>query len=344
MNKNILKITSLLILILFSQVVFASGSRVGTAAAPELLIPMGARNVSLGCSDIANVTGTDAIYWNPAGLSYIKQAEATFSYLKYFADMNVAYIATGIKMGQLGAVGISIQSLNIGKIKVTTIEAPEGTGQEITPDYLTAGLTYSKKLTNKVAFGSNAKIISENIGNMSATAFAIDLGLQYHTEFGLDFGITMKNIGTDMKFDGPEIEFNSDIPFANPNATTRKTKLDMASNELPTSMNMGLAYTRKFSDAVAASCYGQYSKNTLDMDRMNLGGEVNLNNLLFLRAGYIYNIYPEDWEWDKDAQFNFSYGLGLNLMVSGTKVYFDYAFRPMELFDANQYFSISVGF
>ncbi|MFP4546602.1 MAG: PorV/PorQ family protein [Fidelibacterota bacterium] len=343
MKRNDIKIICLLLL-LFTQVVFASGTRLGTAAAPELLIPMGARNVSLGCADIAKVDGTEAIYWNPAGLAYIKQAEASFSYLDYFADMKVSYITTGVNLGRLGIIGVSIQSLNIGKIEVTTINSPEGTGQEISPDYLTAGLTYSKKMTNKVSFGSNIKIISENIGNMSASAMGFDFGLQYRTNFGLDFGITMKNIGTDMTFDGPEIEFDSNIPFANPNATTRKTKLDMASAELPTSMNMGVAYTRKLSNAASVAVFSQYSKNTLELDKLNLGGEVNINNLLLLRAGYIQNLYPDDWEWDKDGQFDLSYGLGLNMAMAGTKVYFDYAFRPMELFDANQYFSISVGF
>jgi hypothetical protein len=49
-------------------------------------------------------------------------------------------------------------------------------------------------------------------------------------------------------------------------------------------------------------------------------------------------------ELDKEYAFGLSYGFGLNLTMGGNKVLFDYAFRPMEHFDANQYFSMSVGF
>ena len=199
-------------------------------------------------------------------------------------------------------------------------------------------------MTDKINFGATGKIISERIGTMSANAFAFDIGLQYHTEFGLDFGITMKNIGSDIKFDGTAIEFNSGIPYSNPNATTRKTKLDMGAAELPSSMNMGLAYKYRLSEMGQINLFGLYSKNGFELDRMNFGGEFNFKNLLFLRGGYVANLYPEDWDWDKEYAFGLSYGFGLNLTMGGSKVLFDYAFRPMENFDANQYFSFSVGF
>jgi hypothetical protein len=161
----------------------------------------------------------------------------------------------------------------------------EGTGEIINPDYLTAGLSYSNKMTDKISFGVTGKLISESIGTMKANAFAMDIGLQYHTEFGLDFGITMKNIGSEIKFDGTAIEFNSPIPYVNPNGTTRKTKLDMASAELPSSMNMGLAYKYRVTEMSQINVFGLYSKNGFELDRMNLGAELSFKNLLLLRTG-----------------------------------------------------------
>jgi len=345
MNKKYIKIILLLIVLLLScQWLLASGPRQGTSAATELLIPMGARNVALAGSDIASVKGSGAIYWNPAGIADIKSGDVSFSYMKYFADMDVTYISGALKLGQLGVLGISIQSLNIGELEVTTINTPEGTGEIINPDYLTAGVSYSNKMTDKISFGITGKIISENIGTMSANAFGMDIGLQYHTEFGLDFGITMKNIGTELQFDGTAIEFNSTIPYSNPNSTSRKTKLDMSSAELPSSMNIGLAYKYRLSEMGQINLFGLYSKNGFEVDRMNFGGEFNFKNLLLIRGGYVVNLYPDDWEWDKEYAFGLSYGFGLNLTMGGSKVLFDYAFRPMENFDANQYFSFSVGF
>ncbi len=344
MNKNYLKIGLLILLIIGTQCVFASAPKMGTSAATELLIPMGARNVSLAGSNIANVSGSEAIYWNPAGLANINSGEVTFSYMDYFADMKVTYLASGIHAGKIGVIGISAQVFNIGEISVTTFEAPDGTGEIISPNYMTFGLTYSKRFTDRILFGTNAKVITERIGTMSANGAAFDFGLQYLTPFGIGFGVTLKNFGTQMQFDGTAVEFDSDIPFSNPNATTRKTKLDMGSSELPTSMNMGISYSYDLGNLGALNMTGVYNNNSFELDHISAGAEFDFQNKIFVRAGYLSYMFPEDWEWSKDVQYGLSYGLGLNLNLSGTNFMFDYASRPMELFDANQYFSVSIGF
>lgn len=342
MRKNILH--AFLVLLLISTQIFASGPKLGTNGATELLIPMGAVSTSLAGSNIAHVKGSEAIYWNPAGLANLDNGEASFSYMNYFAGMSVTYLAAGMKAGNLGVIGISAQVLDIGDIKVTTWDAPEGTGEVLNPNYLTAGLTYSKRFTDRIFFGTNAKFISERIGTMSASAVALDMGLQYLTPFGLNFGVTLKNFGTKVKFDGDAIEFDSDIPWAGPNATTRKTKLDMSSAELPTSMNIGLSYDYKMNTFGSICVSGVYNNSAFELDHIGLGAEYNLINRFYLRAGYLTYLYPDDWESEKDMEYGLSYGMGLNLKLGGNDFRFDYAARPMSTFDANQYFSISIGF
>ncbi len=344
MNKKYFMIGLLVFLLIASQGLLASAPKMGTAGAVELLIPMGASNVAMAGANIASVTGTDAIYWNPAGLSMLKGGEATFSYMDYFADMKVTYLAAGVRAGNLGMIGLSFQVFDIGDIEVTTIEVPEGTGEVLQPDFLTASLTYSRRFTDRILFGTNAKIVSEKVGDMSANAIAFDLGLQYVSPWGVAFGVTMKNIGSTIQFDGNAHEFNADVPWANPNATTRKTKLDLAEHELPTSMNMGLAYTYKLEGLGNLCVSGVYNNNSYELDHFGMGAEFGLRDMLFVRAGYVSMLYPDDWDWDKDSQFALSMGLGVNLNFAGTNIKFDYANRPMELFDANQYFSISFGF
>lgn len=344
MNKKYFLIGLLILLLVGAHSVYASAPKLGTAGAVELLVPMGTSSVAMAGANIANVKGTDAIYWNPAGLSNIKGGEATFSYMDYFADMKVSYLAAGVKAGRLGTIGLSFQIFDIGDIEVTTIEVPEGTGEILSPDFLTVGLTYARRFTDRILFGSTAKIVSERIGNMSASAAALDFGLQYNSEKGISFGVTMKNIGTNIEFDGNSHEFDSEIPWASPNATTRKTKLDLAAHELPTSMNMGLAYTYELAGLGNLSVSGVYNNNSYELDHVGMGAEFGFRNLLFVRAGYVSQIYPDDWDWDKESQFALSMGFGLNLNLSGTNIKFDYANRPMELFDSNQYFSVSFGF
>lgn len=344
MIKKYLKLVIMILLIFSIQNSYASASKLGTAGAVELLIPMGAYNVGMSGANISNISGTDAIYWNPAGLANSDKAQVSFSYLNYFADMKVSYFAAAADVGKIGTIGISLQSLNIGGIDVTTVDMPEGTGQTINPDYLTVGVTYSKKFSDRILFGTNVKMISENIGNMSAKAVAFDFGLQYVTPFGISFGIVMKNYGNEIKFDGTEIEFNSDIPFSNPNGTTRKTKLDMATHELPTSLNMGLAYDLKFGENNLIRAAGSYSNNSYELDQIKVGGEFGFNDMIFVRSGYFMNLFPEDYEGEDESQFGLSFGFGIKINFGNNKLVFNYANRPMELFSSNQYFSMGLIF
>lgn len=335
----------IILLVVSTQDTFAGERKTGSSAASELLIPMGARSIGMGGANLANVSSTEAIYWNPAGLASLQGAEASFTYMTYFADMNVSYATVGYYLEDVGTVGISLQALDIGGIDVTTIDNPEGTGEILTPDYITLGFTFSKMMTNRILFGINTKLVSERIGNMSASAVAWDFGLQYRSDLNIDFGVTLKNIGTNMKFDGTGIEFNSAIPFANPNATTRKTKADLAENELPTSLNMGLAYRYNINEQNMLNVTTAYSSNSFFTDQVIGGLEYSFDNFVFVRAGYEAPLFASDSPYETDDyQFGLTLGAGLNLDVGGNILQLNYAYRDMQLFDGNNYFTLGFQF
>jgi hypothetical protein len=325
--------------------VFGSGPKIGTNAAPELQIPIGARGVALSGGYIANVTGVEAIYWNPAGLS-VGKSEVAFNYLNYFADMQMTNLAAGVQVGRVGALGVNVQVLNIGGIPITTIEAPEGTGETLKPNYITVGATFARRFTDRINFGANAKLISESVGNMRASTAAFDLGLQYISPWNVSFGVVLRNLGGQMSFNGTSIEFDTSVPWSNPNATTRKTKLDMSSSELPTSMSLGLGYRYEIGSLQHINISGAYANNSYNLDHLAAGIEYDFKEMIFLRGGYAAALYPEDYPGSKsdDYQFGLCMGLGLYIPVGNTTVKVDYAYRDMQLFDANQYFSVGFAF
>ena len=342
-----MKYKSMILIIILSLVIcsnlMASGNKIGTAGAVELTIPMGARNVALSGSDVAGVKGTEAMYWNPAGVASVQNTEATFSYLKYFADMKISYFTVAANVGQLGVVGLNLQAMNIGEIDVTTIEVPEGTGEVLKPNFLTLGATYARSFTDRINFGMNVKLVSEKISDMTASAIAFDFGLQYTSPLGVDFGIVMKNYGTSMKFSGTSVEFDSEIPWANPNATTRKTALDMAANELPASLTLGLSYNYRVAELHDFTVAGAYSNNNYNVDMALVGLEYGLKETVFGRIGYVAPFYPEDYPENADeSEFGLSLGFGVHLLYQGRVIMFDYAYRAMEHFDGNQYFTVGI--
>jgi hypothetical protein len=344
-KKSFITIVSFLLMFSFMNV-YGSASKLGTAGAVELTIPMGAKSIGMAGANIAAVYGTEAIYWNPAGVASFESVEASFSYTSYFADMNISYLTLVVGMGEFGNIGISIQALDIGNIEVTTIDNPEGDGSVLTPSYMNVGLTYAKKLTDAISFGSNVKYVTEQLGSMKANAIVFDFGLQYRTKYNIDFGLSLKNIGSKLQYSGSEIEFDSSIPNANPNATTRKTKLDMASHEMPTSFNMGLVYNYDVNKENALDFAGQYSVNSYDIDKFLFGAEYTWRGMVSLRAGYEMPLFPSDYEqkYKDDYQYGLTFGAGVNVSVGGSTLRIDYAYRDMKLFSPVNYFTLGFVF
>ncbi|MFQ5582960.1 MAG: hypothetical protein ACE5GL_00820 [Calditrichia bacterium] len=162
MNRNIL-FTSLILL--FSLYVVNAGdlSRLGTTSGTQLLIPIGARAISMGGAPLGSVSGAEAIYWNPAGIALGKKSEVLFNTMSYIADIDVNYVALVYDGGKIGSFGLHIKSLNFGEIEETTEALPDGTGNNYSPTFIVTGLTYSRLLTNRITAGVTAKLVYESI-------------------------------------------------------------------------------------------------------------------------------------------------------------------------------------
>jgi hypothetical protein len=326
--------------------IFGSGqNRAGTAGAPELRIPVGARYLAMSGAAIANVAGLEAIYWNPAGVDLSStDANAMFSYRQYIADMNMDFAAVSGRLGDLGSIGLSFRSLNIGDIAVTTMDQPDGTGQIISPSYFVLGLTYSKQLTDRIAIGINANIISETIDRANASGFSFDFGVEYNNLFdvqGFAVGVVVKNLGPTMTFGG-----NGLYVQANDQGSSRGPtfyKFDASSAELPSEIGIGLSYLRHFDEENAINISATFQNNNFTYDDYKVGLEYNFKELLYVRAGYLASFQSTDqtpniWQ-------NYTLGVGINTKsFSDVNLAVDYAYVPAKYFDANNVFSLSFGF
>lgn len=349
MKHRILFGASLLcVVLLLAGTVTAQNQRTGTSAAPELLIPVGGRDLAMGGSSIAISRGVEAIHWNPAGLARMDHsAEGMFSSMTYIADITMSYGAVAAQFSDFGILGFSIRSLDFGEIPVTTVEDEDGvTGGTYSPTYVTLGLTYSRQVTDAVSVGGTAKLISESIARVSASGVAFDLGLQYNGLLGLSgfqLGIAVKNIGPSMKFDGTGLLRSA--TSSEGNRPEQRYKSEAASFELPSVIELGVAYTGKSADnANLYSFTGSYTNNNLYLDQYRIGGEYGFAfepAKLFARAGYEF--VPQLDE-AKDNVFGLTLGAGISYNTGGVELTFDYAFRQTEYFDNNNVFSLKLGF
>jgi opacity protein-like surface antigen len=318
-------------------------SRKGTNGAEELLIPVGAQSIATGGAFLSNVSGLEAIYYNPAGLSQGKGTEAMFSFMTYLADIKVSYFAIGSSLGDLGSVALSVKTLNFGNIPVTTDDAPDGNGSTYSPGYLTAGVTYAKVITDRVCVGVNAKVINETIADVSATGFALDFGVQYKFPSNLSIGCTVKNIGTNMSFSGNSLQTFTTVPgaqLATPNGNYQVVTEEF---QIPSYFELSTAYNYNINEQNIFNIGISFRNNNSFEDEMRLGLEYGFNNQFFLRGGYSSPVQNTSAS-AIGANYGFTFGAGVNYsFIDGMNFTLDYAFQQVKSFpNPNHTFTIKM--
>ena len=160
-----------------------TNDRLGTTAAMELLIPVGARDMAMGGAGIATSTGLESIYWNPAGLGRIKgKASGLFSNMNYIADIGVNYGAVGLNFGKSGVFAFSAKAVDYGRILLTTVDDPEGiAGRTFTPNFLNLGFSYARPFTASITCSLRAMILSIGATPFGQTSTHFRHLVQSHT-------------------------------------------------------------------------------------------------------------------------------------------------------------------
>jgi hypothetical protein len=283
------------------------------------------------------------MYWNPAGLSVMNtKTELLFSHMRYIADININYFAGAVDLGGLGVIGGSIKTMSFPEEPVTTLESPEGTGEMWSPTYLTASISYARKMTDKILFGASAKVIYENIMKTSATGFAVDFGLQYIAgETGFKFGVALKNFGPSMKFDGTDLDAYYE-PYGTPGGSTREPRrITLQDFSLPTTLELGASYMLPIGKKNTVELSSTFQNNNYSSDEYRIGLEYGWNKIFYLRGAYTFT---PDYETKDERLFGPSFGAGIHYPVGGVSFGLDYAYRITEKFKDTQWFTLSVGF
>ena len=343
MEKTSRSFRAILFFTLTMNVAFAGpGKRTGTSGASELLIPFGTRSIAMGGATTSNAYGIEALFWNPAGAAKIDFGVSLFaSHMQYIADIGVSAAAVSVKVESIGVLSLHLKGLSIGDIPVTTVMTPDGTGETFSPQFFSLGITYSNQLTDRIAIGATATLISENMVQVKATGFAFNMGVIYDDVAnirGMTFGVAVKNIGPQMKFDGPGL--NVQASSADFKRAPYIYSIEAASFELPSSFEVGLGYKIGIAEDQSATIATAFQNNNFSDDEYRVGFEYSFQNLLFLRAGYEYAPPQTDV---RENIFGPTFGAGLHTAFGSVDVRFDYAFRSAKIFDNNHVISLTIG-
>jgi hypothetical protein len=311
-------LTITLVVLLIAGLAFAQSNKMGTAGAQELRIPIGARGTGMAGAVVADIEGTEALYWNPAGAAWSGGTEAFVSYRGYIADMDMSYFSVLSSLG-VGNIGVHAKILSLGDIFVTTEDDWDGTGEVYSVNVPVLGITYSKMLTDRVAFGATGMYISEQVMQTKATGVAFDFGFQYVPGWKtLRMGMVMKSYGPRMEYSGPDFEKSILDPDDDPESANRKWALTSAGFELPSCFQFGLAYDMDMGENGKTTLGVTYQSNNFSEDEYRFGVEYNMNQKLYVRAGYVFC----DQE---DYLYGATLGVGTTFNLGQAKATLDYS-------------------
>lgn len=169
----------------------------GTAAAPFLKLPAGARSAALGEGGLAIGGGAESVFLNPAELADEARPSAFFSHASMFAGMSYQAAA----YAQPGAGGVwaaSVRHLTSGAIDETDAFGLVQ-GEFATTD-LSAGLAYGRRLGPTLKAGLAANWVRAKIVD-SVQTLAVDAALSWRPSKRLTLSAAARNLGGELRFE-----------------------------------------------------------------------------------------------------------------------------------------------
>jgi hypothetical protein len=323
-------VITLYIILLCTGTGLSQFNKAGRTALQFLKIGVGARQVSLGEASIAYVQDANSIFWNPAGITGLQGAEASFNYTQWIGDINVLSGAVGYNWEGVAVLVLNYITLDYGNMAEALVTSPTGnvdtrTGQSFSGSDLSLGFGIAKQFTDKLSIGINVKYLREDLYTYSADLWAFDVGTIYNTGwYGVRLAMSAQNFSTQARwlYTKEEEQQTYELPLV----YRIGLSVDLLGGENlflggnPDKHRLAINF-----DAVHTNDYSE---------RLNIGMEYVFFNIFSLRGGYRLN-YEEG---------NLSFGAGINYDLDLIRFSFDYAYVNYDFLQSPHRFSLSLGF
>ena len=259
------------------------GNRIARSGFALLKISASARLAGMADANVGTSRDIHAIFQNAAGLVHIDN-------MAYLASYNEWLVGTKMGAGgfayriPLGVVGVAFRTFTYPDVEETTPVQPDGTGRNIKLGDFSVAASFAKQLTDKFSLGFRLRYVRSQIHVVSVSSTTFDIGTIFYTGFkSLRVGMTMSNLGGNVEV----LTEDYRLPFYYNLAVAM---------ELIGKQGDPLYLTTAY-EHVFFRDYGE---------RDHIGGELWIQNMLALRAGYKFRYDVESW----------SVGAGVNLNVS----------------------------
>jgi hypothetical protein len=196
----------------------------GEAAVPFLLVAPDSRAGGMGESGVGLADNAAAIFWNPAGLAFLRGSEVQITHSNWLPQFHLDLFYDFLAYRQYiddidGTISAGVTFMNFGEF----IRTGEGSSQAIGTFRsfdVAATVGYSTKITESLGLGFNFRVIhsrlsdqptAEEQGSGVATSISFDIGAMYRPQsLHIPFIGDMSNrvsLGANLSNLGPKIYY-----------------------------------------------------------------------------------------------------------------------------------------
>lgn len=321
------KVTVLFIFLLFASALKAQilpnfgGQRAGISTLSFLKNDLNPESLGMsGASAALDGTAYSAIS-NPAGLSKLEHTSFAASHFVLGAGIQQSYFAWFQKLGNEGSLGLAINSLNSGALKVRTEFQPNGTGQLFYVNFSSIGVNYAQRLSDMFNVGVAVNYIYESIAEYKNHTATVNIGFLYETDFkDLKFAVNIQNFGGNSSLTGDvlPIDFNRDEPA-------------VGEYTVPTIFKMGFSFVPYVKDKHKILFSAQLNNPNDNSENIRFGCAYDFAGLMQVQTGYKLSVAGQSYP---------SLGLAYRSRVGNNPLYFRYSINPTNYMGTQHLFGI----
>ncbi|MBU2528863.1 MAG: PorV/PorQ family protein [Candidatus Omnitrophota bacterium] len=292
----------------------------GKSGASFLKIAPTAGAEAMGGAYTAMSSDIGALYYNPAGIARHGALSASggrfqagFTHTAWIENMNYDFAGSIVPM-IWGSLGFSVISMRSGEI-----DGRDSDGNQ-TADFESADTAFTisaaRELNSRNMLGVNVKLIRQTIADESAEGFAIDMGAMRELTDKVSVGLSVRNLGPDMKF------IEEKYP-------------------LPLTFTLGGMF--KFAGVFGLTADMAYEP--VDEKRtFRMGMQLAPARFMVLRAGYMMKAVSAVYGNAESDDFDDEEGIGGGVGFNFGSYALDYSIKPYADLGTSQRVSFRVGF
>lgn len=302
-----------------------------------LNIGVDAASLAMANSVVASIDNVNSVYWNPAGLTQLKDKQLGLMHASYFANIaQYDYGAFAMPLDEKSAIGFSLIRFGVDDIMNTT----ELIDQQGNIDYnrisLFSAADYAFMISyarttpiEGLSYGGNVKVVRRIIGKFANSwGFGIDLSAQYKTKNGWMFGAMARDITTTYNMwsiNKKEFEKIQNAVEGMNQELPETTEITLPKLQIGAAKNFQLSNKINMLTALAAQVDFAQTNAIISTDGLSVspsfGVEFSYAKMVFIRGGM--GNFQNNVQMDNTKQMEFQPNIGLGFQYKGIQI--DYA-------------------